>query len=226
MTNPSEEKMAVTESLPVVDAVRRELEIDEQVLDGRPRVRAVLTLTTHLSRSPAQLWPLLTDPARLARWFGPVDGELVEGGTFRGPRGARGRIETVEAPHRLSLVWEREGAADPLLIRLDPEDDGTTALSLRHTTLLDRQDFARGGPGLAAMDWEIALLALAAETDGWRDTCQQEVPVPTADWLDGPDGAGLVRAWSVRWAAQALAAGVDEETVRRGENATVHAFEG
>ncbi|MGO2606780.1 MAG: SRPBCC domain-containing protein, partial [Brachybacterium tyrofermentans] len=102
--------MAVTESLPVVDAVRRELEIHEQVQDGRPVVRASMTLTTNITRSPAQLWPLLTRPELLAGWFGPVVGDLREGGAFEAPRGARGRVLAVEAPHRISLTWEHGGS--------------------------------------------------------------------------------------------------------------------
>ena len=61
--------MTVTESLPVVDAVRRSLEIDERIpLDandpgGPGRIRVVLTLTTNIALAPARLWPLLTRPA-------------------------------------------------------------------------------------------------------------------------------------------------------------------
>src|SRR5699024_9465441 len=71
-SDPAEEKMAATQSPTVVDAVRRELEIDDSGdhdADGRPLVRTTATLTTNVARSPAQLWPLLTDPARLATWF-------------------------------------------------------------------------------------------------------------------------------------------------------------
>ncbi|MFC7374011.1 SRPBCC domain-containing protein [Brachybacterium sp. GCM10030267] len=216
--------MTVTESLPVIDAVRRELEIDEQLHEGRALVRTVLTLTTNITRAPAQLWPLLTRPDQLARWFGPVAGDLREGGRFEAPEGAVGRILHVEAPHKISLTWDRGGAEDPLLIRLDPEDDGTTELRVRHTTLIERDEFDRVGPGLAAVDWEIALLALAALTDGWRASCLLDVPTPTPAWLDSAEGAEHVRAWSVRWAAEAIAAGVDETTARRGEAATASAY--
>ncbi|GAA1490296.1 SRPBCC domain-containing protein [Brachybacterium sacelli] len=212
--------MALTQSLTVVDAVRRELEIEEQADVGRTLVRTTATLTTNIARAPAQLWPLLTDPAHLARWFGPVTGELHEGGRFAAPHGAQGSVIQVEPPHQIFLTWEQDGAVDPLLIRLDPEDDGTTSLGLRHTTLSERERFDRIGPGLRALDWEIALLGLAAVTDGWRTSCLTEVPTPTPQWLAGAEGRELLRAWSVRWAAEAVAAGVDEDTARRGERAT------
>lgn len=213
--------MTVTESLSVVGAVRRGLEIDERTShEGHPLVRAVLTLTTNLDLAPAQVWPLLTRPDELARWFGPVAGELREGGSFTATGGARGRILEVEEPHRLSLSWALAGGEDPLLIRLDPEDDGTTLLRLRHTALVDVDEFERTGPGAVAIGWELALLALAAETDGWRSSCLSAVPTPTPQWQRGTQAAAYLRAWSVRWAAEAIAAGVDEGVARRGEAAT------
>ncbi|APX34372.1 hypothetical protein BH708_18490 [Brachybacterium sp. P6-10-X1] len=215
--------MAASQSPTVVDAVRRELEIQDQDVDGRPVVRTTATLTTNVARSPAQLWPLLTDPARLADWFGPVTGDLREGGRFVAPD-AHGTVLRVEPPHLLSVTWEQHGAVDPLVIRLDPEDDGTTSLRLRYTTLSDRERFESFGPGLRAVDWEIALLGLAAAADGWRTVCMTDVPTPTPAWLAGPDGRDLLRAWSVRWAAEAVAAGVEEDTARQGERATTSAY--
>ena len=213
--------MTLTESLPVVEAVRRALEIDEQPDEGHRRVRVVLTLTTNISRAPARLWPLFTVPRELAHWFGPVTGELVEGGRFQAPGGVHGRILEVESPHRIGLAWGRGEREDPLLIRLDPEDDGTTELTLRRTELLDAEEFERAGAGSLALEWEIALLALAARTDGWRDSCLTSPPAPTSEWLHGPQGTDYVRAWSVRWAAEALAAVVDEATARQGEKETL-----
>lgn len=208
--------MTVTDSLPVIDAVRRELEIDEQLRDGRRTVRAVLTLVTGIARSPAQLWPLLTRPEELTAWFGPITGTLVEGGTFTGDRGS-GRILQVQSPHRIELAWERDGAEDGVLIRLDPEDDGTTRLHLRHTAVVDAAEFERTGPGGLALGWELLLLALAARTDGWRDSCLMTPPEPTGSWLRSEQGLACLRAWAVRWAAEAMAAGIAEPEARRGE---------
>jgi uncharacterized protein YndB with AHSA1/START domain len=58
------------------------------------------------------LWSALTDPGRLARWYGQVEGDLRPGGQFRlciesdGWDGT-GRIEACEPPRRL-LVTTRE----------------------------------------------------------------------------------------------------------------------
>ena len=58
------------------------------------------------------LWAALTDPARLARWHGQVEGDLRPGGTFRVYIAAddvesTGRVEACEPPRRL-LVTTRE----------------------------------------------------------------------------------------------------------------------
>jgi uncharacterized protein YndB with AHSA1/START domain len=58
------------------------------------------------------LWAAITDPARLARWYGQVEGDLRPGGAFRVYLEAddiesTGRVEACEPPRRL-LVTTRE----------------------------------------------------------------------------------------------------------------------
>lgn len=62
------------------------------------------------------LWRALTDPGRLVRWFGEIEGELSQGGEFRvrialgGPR--TGRVEACDPPRRL-LVTMRDPDPQP-----------------------------------------------------------------------------------------------------------------
>ena len=58
------------------------------------------------------LWEALTDPARLARWYGRVDGDLRPGGRIRtyieaSDVESTGRVEACDPPRRL-LVTTRE----------------------------------------------------------------------------------------------------------------------
>jgi uncharacterized protein YndB with AHSA1/START domain len=58
------------------------------------------------------LWSALTDPLRLARWHGQVEGDLCRGGEFRlylesDDWDGTGRVEACEPPRRL-LVTTRE----------------------------------------------------------------------------------------------------------------------
>ena len=55
------------------------------------------------------LWTALTDPARLARWYGRVEGDLRPGGQFRtyleaSDVEAVGRVDACEPPRRLQLT--------------------------------------------------------------------------------------------------------------------------
>jgi uncharacterized protein YndB with AHSA1/START domain len=63
----------------------------------------------HFSTDADQLWSALTDPHRLARWLGEVEGELRLGGEFRAHFFASGwhgtgRVETCEPSQRLLVL--------------------------------------------------------------------------------------------------------------------------
>ena len=73
-------------------------------VDGEGVVRMEDRLDTGID----DLWGALTDPDRLAHWFGEVEGELSEGGEFRVrialAGGRRGRVEACDPPQRLLLT--------------------------------------------------------------------------------------------------------------------------
>jgi uncharacterized protein YndB with AHSA1/START domain len=75
--------------------------------DGAGVVRIEDRYDTHID----DLWSAITDPDRLARWFGEVDGELSQRGRFRvhiADAGDRtGQVEACEPPQRL-VVTTRE----------------------------------------------------------------------------------------------------------------------
>jgi uncharacterized protein YndB with AHSA1/START domain len=55
------------------------------------------------------LWSALTDPDRVARWYGPVEGDLRTGGEFRvyieaSDIESTGRVEACEPPRRLRVT--------------------------------------------------------------------------------------------------------------------------
>jgi uncharacterized protein YndB with AHSA1/START domain len=81
-------------------------------VDGEGVVRMEDRLDTEID----DLWGALTDPDRLAHWFGEVEGELSQGGEFRvriALAGERtGRVEAWEPPQRL-LLRMRDPDAQP-----------------------------------------------------------------------------------------------------------------
>jgi uncharacterized protein YndB with AHSA1/START domain len=79
--------------------------------DGKGIVRMQDRFDTDID----DLWSALTDPRRLARWIGEVEGDLRLGGDFRahffssGWEGT-GRVEACEPPKRLLVVTKHAGA--------------------------------------------------------------------------------------------------------------------
>jgi uncharacterized protein YndB with AHSA1/START domain len=72
----------------------------------------VVHIEDHYDTDIEDLWSALTDPGRLARWHGQVDGDLRPGGQFRVYNEAddvesTGRVEVCEPPRRL-VVTTRE----------------------------------------------------------------------------------------------------------------------
>ncbi|HJU37683.1 MAG TPA: SRPBCC family protein [Gaiellaceae bacterium] len=81
--------------------------------DGKGRVRMEDRVATGID----DVWSALTDPSRLARWLGEIDGDLRAGGEFRahflasGWKGT-GRIEACEPPRHLLVLTRDEDEPD------------------------------------------------------------------------------------------------------------------
>jgi uncharacterized protein YndB with AHSA1/START domain len=75
------------------------------------------------------VWSALTDPRRLARWLGEVDGDLRLGGEFRAHFFASGwegtgRVEACEPPQRLLVRTKQPGKPDEQVIEVTLTADG------------------------------------------------------------------------------------------------------
>jgi uncharacterized protein YndB with AHSA1/START domain len=78
------------------------------------------------------LWSAITEPSRLARWYGEVEGDLRVGGASRlrvfasGWEGFR-RVEACEPPRRLLLAGKEQHEPDELVteVTLTPDGDQT-----------------------------------------------------------------------------------------------------
>ena len=231
----------------IVDAVSRSVEVER----GDGIVALTARLRTTLGGAPSELWPELTEADRLAQWYGPVEigpaqsdptesdptgsdaaaadpaRDAGEAGarTFRTVGGAHGRVLAAVPPHQLDLTWEYADNVDRLEIRLDPEEDGTSRLTLQQIARLPEATFDAYGPGAVGIGWDIAILGFVARTGAWREL-RLDVPVASPAWLASSEGADMVRAWSIRWAAASVAAGTDVDAARRAENETTRAYGG
>jgi uncharacterized protein YndB with AHSA1/START domain len=86
------------------------------------------------------LWSALTDPDRLARWLGEVEGDLRHGGEFRARYFASGwegtvRVEVCEPPRRLLILTKSADQPERVFeVTLTAADD-QTILVIEHRGL-------------------------------------------------------------------------------------------
>jgi uncharacterized protein YndB with AHSA1/START domain len=93
--------------------------------DGKGVVRMEDRFDTDID----DVWSAVTDPSRLARWYGEVEGELRLGGEFRARLFASGwegtgRVEACEPPRRLLLVTKHVDGPDEGDIEVTLTADG------------------------------------------------------------------------------------------------------
>ncbi len=96
-----------------------------QSADGKAVVRMEERFDTDID----DLWSALTDPSRLARWYGEVEGDLRVGGEYRARLFASGwegtgRVEACEPPHRLLVSTKEPGQAGDGVIEVTLAADG------------------------------------------------------------------------------------------------------
>jgi uncharacterized protein YndB with AHSA1/START domain len=121
------------------------------------------------------LWSAITDPARLARWHGQIEGDLRPGGEFRlyleaDDIDSTGRIDACEPPRRLVVTTRetdesyRKGQGVPPFdavkeITLTPDGDQTVLVLEVRGMPLDKIAFFGAG-------WQIHAENLAAYLAG------------------------------------------------------------
>ncbi|MGY0235794.1 SRPBCC domain-containing protein [Longispora urticae] len=89
----------------------------------------------------ADVWDACTDPARLRRWYAPVEGDLTVGGTFTQGDFGPGKVTRCEAPHLLTVeLGGVDPAPDEIVLRLTANPDGTTVLEFEHATTIDTHE--------------------------------------------------------------------------------------
>ena len=137
---------------------------------GLLRVEDVVDTDIH------DLWSALTEPTRLSRWYGDVDGELRPGGRFTtriepADIDGTGRVEHCEPPHRLVVTTRETDASaargqgpapfdEVVEATLHAEGDRRTRMVLEIRGLpLDRLPAYATG-------WQVNTEALAAYVTG------------------------------------------------------------
>jgi len=139
------------------------------VEDGKGAVR----MAARFEAGAGDVWSALTDPARLARWYGEVEGDFRVGGEYRahlfasGWEGA-GRIEACEARRRLVVTGAEPGDDDGTVTEVTlAADNGQTVL------VWEERGMAVDGVSAYGAGVQIHVEDLAAHLAG-RDRCDAE----------------------------------------------------
>ena len=95
--------------------------------------KGVVRLQDRFDTDIDDLWSALTDPDRLARWLGEVEGDLRQGGEFRARYFASGwegtcRVEVCDPPRRLLLLTNAPDEPDGVIEATLSADGDQTVL--------------------------------------------------------------------------------------------------
>jgi uncharacterized protein YndB with AHSA1/START domain len=96
--------------------------------------KGIVRMEDRFDTNADDVWSALTDPARLARWYGEVEGDLRLGGEYRARLFASGwegtgRVEACEPPRRLLVRIKKGDGPDGNEIEATlTADDGQTIM--------------------------------------------------------------------------------------------------
>jgi len=134
--------------------------------DGKGIVRVEDRFDTDID----DLWSALTDPRRLARWMGEVEGDLRLGGEFRARFFASGwegtgRVEACEPPRRLLLLTMQPDRPGEQVIEVTLAVDGDQTILAWQERGMPLDYLAAYGAGI-----QVHVEDLAAHLAG-RERC-------------------------------------------------------
>ncbi|GAA1945046.1 SRPBCC family protein [Amycolatopsis minnesotensis] len=193
-------------------------------LGTRGDARTVLLRRTY-DATPEDVWDACTKPERLARWLGPVEGDLRLGGRFQVEGNAGGEILRCDAPNLLAVSWVfGENPAtntSEVVVTLSPASGGTTEFQLEHVAVdVDPEHWAKFGPGAVGIGWDLSLLGLAAHL------AKEESTLAPEELLQTPEALEFIKRSGHAWGAAHEAAGASPEEAAGARDRTVAVYTG
>ena len=207
----------------MIDVVQAITSTGRQV--GRRTLEAgearTVTVTRSYDATPDDLWDACTNPARIARWFLPVTGDLRPGGRYQLEGNASGTIERCDPPRSFAATWEYGGDTTWIELRLTPESEGRTRFELEHLAHVDER-WTQFGPGAVGVGWELGLLGLTLHLASGDPVD----PDAVGAWQTSDDGRRFMTLSSERWAQASIASGTDAAEARAAAARTTDAYTG
>lgn len=207
--------MKLTDAGSQIEAADRALATRE--VDGREA--KVLSLSQEFGTDVKDTWEALTDPARLARWFLPVTGELRLGGTYQLEGNAGGTVTACDPPHSFAATWEFGGGVSWIEVELTAVTADRTRFTLRHIAHPE-EHWRTYGPGAVGIGWDLALFGLATHLSTGVDNDAAEFEA----WSTSAEGQAFITDSGRRWRAADVAAGEDPDQAKAAAERSIAFF--
>jgi uncharacterized protein YndB with AHSA1/START domain len=190
---------------------------------GKPAI--VATLIRSYDTTVEDLWDAIATPARLTRWFLPIEGDLRLGGRYQLKGNAGGTITRCDRPEALDVTWEIMGGTSWVNLRLT--SDGKKArLTLEHIAHKDgigEEHLKKFGPAAVGIGWDLGFYGLE------RHLAAPDVSVDHAAmeaWSMSAEGKAFSRGSGEAWAAAHAASGEEPEEARAKAERTIAFYQG
>jgi len=120
---------------------------------GSAEGKGVVRMQDRFDTGIGDVWSALTDPRRLARWMGEVEGELRLGGEFRARFFASewegtGRVDVCEPPRRLRLLTTQTDQSEEQVIEVRLTGDGDQTILVWEERRMPLELLAAYGAGI------------------------------------------------------------------------------
>ncbi|WP_243422495.1 SRPBCC domain-containing protein [Micromonospora globispora] len=142
--------------------------------------KGIVRLEDRFDTDMDDLWSALTDPRRLARWLGEVEGDLRQGGEFRARYFASGwegtgRVEECEPPRWLLILTKSPDEPDGVIEATLTADGDQTILVIEDRGL-PLQQIAAYGAGNQVHVEDLAAYLAGRERCNARERWQELHP--------------------------------------------------
>ncbi len=186
--------------------------------DGQPA--STVVLARYYDTDIDDLWDALTNPARLPRWFLPIEGELKLGGRYQLKGNAGGTVTACDPPRHFAATWEFMDKVTWIDVRLAREG-GKTHFTLEHTALHE-EHWDQFGPGAVGIGWDLAVAGL----EGFLKTKQAVRHDEAEAWMMSADGKAFMGLSGDAWCAAHIASGVSADYATPRSQRTIAFFRG
>jgi uncharacterized protein YndB with AHSA1/START domain len=187
---------------------------------GEARVQ---TISQVYDTDPDDMWDVVTNPARIERWFLPVEGELKLGGHYQLKGNAGGTVTACDPPRGYAATWEFGDMVSWIEVRLTPEGEGRTRFELEHVAHVDDSMWDQFGAGGTGLGWDSGFWGLAKHLS---DPAAAPDNADVMAWLASEEGRAVLRGSADGWAAAEIAAGADPAAAKRHADTSYAAYTG